>query len=105
MQDKEPNCPDSIRKNATLAEAEVFELESVLNQCYCALGKHICEISGSRIAEINALVDNLVSAKLKLAELREEVICSGCLTANPASHLFCGKCGRPLDSETNGGTT
>lgn len=103
MQDKDHSLSDGIRKKATLAEADVLEIENELGQRYCALGKRICDIAGSSIGEINALVDTLVEAKLRLADLREQVICTGCLSANPIANHYCGICGRSLDDTLEGG--
>jgi len=89
----------------------VAELKSDLKNEFEALGKTVynCEKNHLDAAqETNTFVSNIDNIyiqieelKKQIAEMKNKVICKFCSGANENNAIYCGKCGKKLDTTAN----
>ena len=77
-------------------EAEVRSLETALNTLYSQAGKHLLESAERTARQANALTEQLVDAKQRLAATRGDARCDACQALNPPMNRYCGCCGARL---------
>ena len=86
-------------EKACQLEKELAEKEEQLHTSYCQLGKTLLELVESEGKEINALVDEIIAIRKRLAIVRKESQCPDCGALNGAQNRFCGRCGARLPVE------
>ena len=88
-------------------EKDLHNMEHELYEQYCEIGKGILEKAERENNKVNALVDQIIETRLRLAAAKEERCCPKCAEHNDRSSIYCKRCGKKLpkdNEEDNNGT-
>ena len=80
-------------------EQELSRMEMNLYDSYCEVGKAILETAETEGRKINDLVDQIVDARRRLVDAKEEKYCPECAEHNDRNSLYCKRCGEKLDKK------
>ena len=95
MEDKWQISQDEIGE----MEKDLHNMERELYEQYCEIGKGILEKAERENKKANALVDQIIETRLRLAAAKEERCCPKCAEHNDRSSIYCKRCGKKLPKD------
>ncbi len=95
--------------NQTKLKFAISEIKGKVNDIYTEMGKtvyeeyektgEITEELAEKCGKVDALMEEMLEIKERLAELKETVRCSECGSYNHVDDVYCSKCGEKLYSD------